>query len=214
VGEPGSDIDFDDWGLPDLCTRCLDDGDCGGNNDRCLDLPGLDGYCGMDCKSDANCPVDYECNMDQCTPVSLSCDDLDGDSVPEPPGSEEAREYVLGVINDNRSQQELQPLRRNECLDGIAAEALDEWESTWTPGSKFQRECLESTTACQCDWAAEAQGSVSLEDRTWEQALEHPFSRVEESDPFNEVLEPAWESVGIAVDFEGTYVLISVEFAP
>jgi hypothetical protein len=97
---------------------------------------------------------------------------------------------------------------------GVPEASVPDWRLHDGPRGVRTLASITASTTFPVSVARAASFDVDLEDRTWEQALEHPFSRVEESDPFNEVLEPAWESVGIAVDFEGTYVLISVEFAP
>ena len=216
--DAGNDGDRDP-GYYDLCKPCSDDDDCGWDNDLCLQWPLGGMYCAMDCERDSDCPEGYECSniqflssLDQCTPISGSCDDPTSD---EPPTEEELRSFVLDLMNDLRDQYDIDPLTRSECLDGIAFLAVEEMQTTNQSGTLFRRLCQDEIPDCDCDWQEESQAWVPLNDRTWQDALEHHFSHAPEpGNDFQDVLDDDWARVGIGVDLDRDYVRLSVEFAP
>lgn len=221
--EPGTSVDTNDPGLADLCQPCDMNGDCGGNNDICLVLSWLDGFCGMDCNRDADCPIGYQCtnllispDLQQCTPASGSCADPYPGIDLDPPSNSELRLYVLDLMNEMREAENIDPLRSDDCLDDVATEALDDLERTMDEGYKFRRECEDQIPSCRCNWQADSQVSVPLQGFTsWQQAVERPFERAyDPGSTFHEVYDEDWTRVGVAVDFDRDYVHISVEFAP
>lgn len=212
-----------DPGLDDLCRPCANIDDCGNSNDLCLQLPGQDGfYCGMDCDRNSDCPEGYECtnvqfspDLEQCTPSSGSCDDPAGINLSDLPGDQEARDYVLDLMNDLRRDADLELLRQSDCLEEIASDSLDEWEFVGSQGTKFRRECLEYIPDCRCNWQIESQAWALLEQHNWEAALQRLFEQADDwGNEFHTVYDDQWSEVGIAVDFVSGYVLLSVEFSP
>jgi hypothetical protein len=74
----------DTSGLGSLCEPCSEDSQCGGPDDRCLQLPAGDQSCTQSCdpELDDPCPADFFCatldeaaSIHQCVPVALTCED-------------------------------------------------------------------------------------------------------------------------------------------
>jgi hypothetical protein len=127
------------------------------------------------------------------------------------------REYVVELINQMRDDQDRRALERDECLDELGRDSVHEIDSEGTTYTKFNRECADEIPDCECNWQGESQLWTTLSDRTWREAIEHPFERAA-NDPssglFRNVVSDDWERVGVGVDPEGDLLLIAIEFAP
>ena len=175
--DDGDEIDNNDCSnnceivLPDLCSECETDDDCGREVDRCLDL--LDGrFCGIDCAADGTCPANYECVdiveaesvvAHQCAPrysVCSDCVDLDGD------------EYGVGEacaeIDCDENSTEINPGATdsrdgldNNC-DGLADEGTD-WECEVELGVSLVDNDYELLVPCGARY--EISGARFYEDR-------------------------------------------------
>lgn len=81
-GRDGSSPDLPTGGNA-LCEPCVDNTDCGGENDFCITyVEGEEASCGIDCDEDAPCPTGYFCavldegaGVQQCVPEQLTCVD-------------------------------------------------------------------------------------------------------------------------------------------
>jgi hypothetical protein len=211
--------------LQDLCDRCSRSSQCGGPGDLCLEVPfSDDGYCGMSCNRDSDCPPDYECidvggpgDWEQCVPESRSCLDLISDPG-EDPTTEQLRAYVFEVVNDVREERGVELLQGDPCLERIGQEAVRELETEGTFKTKFNRECGEQVPNCECHWQEESQAFIEMVGRTWQEAIRYPFDRAAETNPggsfFRNVVSDEWTRIGIGIDLDRDYLRFSLEFAP
>lgn len=210
--------DADSWGLEDtLCLPCSASLNCGGH-DLCLNIDG-EARCGQECESERDCPSDYDCveistglgDAWQCVPESGSCRE-------SRPSVDEMRAYVGTVLNELRERRGLPALRSSDCLDEIGQQAVAELETEGTFKTKFNRECANLVPNCDCDWREESQAFVSVEERTWQEAVRYPFDRAAQSDPdgsfFRNVVSDEWKRVGVGVLVDYDYLRVSLEFAP
>lgn len=212
--------DPDDWppAVDTLCQPCRSSLDCEGDDDLCLSIGG-EPRCGRECSGEHDCPSDYDCMVvspdpddeRQCVPEAGSCRQA-------PASLDEMRDEVLDVLNDQRTRRGLDPLRESDCLNDIGQEAVAEFVTEGTFRTKFNRECANFIPYCECDWREESQAFVSIEMRTWQEAVEYPFERAAQFDPdgsfFRNVVSDEWERVGVGVTLDFDYLRISLEFAP
>jgi len=219
VGNEFGDSEFwDQEGVAALCQPCGSSSNCGGKGDLCLNIGG-EARCGQECESERDCPSDYDCveintglgDDWQCVPESGSCRE-------SRPSVDEMRAYVRTVLNELRERRGLPALRSSDCLDEIGQEAVAELETEGTFRTKFNRECANLVPNCDCDWREESQAFVSVEVRTWHEAVEYPFERAAQSDPdgtfFRNVVSDEWERVGVGLLLDYDYLRVSLEFAP
>jgi len=80
--------------ISELCAACEADADCGGEDDRCVEVGSTGLWCASACESNSDCPANFGCTdavthtgeeVSQCTPVTESCvcsSDLIGSSLP------------------------------------------------------------------------------------------------------------------------------------
>jgi len=203
-----------------LCQPCRSSLDCAGHDDLCLSIGG-EPRCGRECSGEHDCPSDYDCvvvsqdpdDERQCVPETSSCRGA-------PASLEEMRDQVRDVLNDQRARRGLDSLRQDDCLDKIGQDAVVELLTEGSFRAKFNRECANFVPNCQCGWREESQAFVSLDMRTWQEAVEYPFERAAQSDPdgsfFRNVVSDDWERVGVGVllDYDYLRIWISLEFAP
>jgi hypothetical protein len=85
--DAGDTSDAIDYGF--LCQPCADDSECGGADDRCLQMPAGDQACTQSCDPDAEnpCPGEFICatvnevaGIYQCVPPDLTCADRCSDA--------------------------------------------------------------------------------------------------------------------------------------
>ncbi|HEU5076092.1 MAG TPA: hypothetical protein VFU02_17990, partial [Polyangiaceae bacterium] len=182
AGNEPLDPDAGSSGTEDtLCLPCSSRFDCEGHDDLCLFIGG-EPRCGRECSSEYDCPSDYDCvrvspdpdDERQCVPEVGSCREV-------PASLEEMRAYVRAVLNDVRDRRGLDSLRESDCLDEIGQQAVVELVTEGTPNTKFNRECADFIPYCDCDWRAESQAFIEIDQRTWEEAVEFPFDRAAQS---------------------------------
>lgn len=121
--------------------------------------------------------------------------------MPATPTLADMRRYSLAALNQIRSRTCLPALAADDCLDRIAATAL---EMTPLSHTYFAQNCL-GKASCECNWTQENIGASAGTGRTWRTGVQRPLcSMMEEGKGEGHrgnIESKQWTRVGIGISW-------------